>query len=126
MINIINQTRKSFALFKNIQYLFHRKPRSPDVPTQSSKLEPFSINYLHDNPGSRYTPKKLGRGSGSGKGYFSIDIAKQVAVVSRVTGLEREEDLMYVFREDKPLFKRDCLSMDEFFASRFIYIETPS
>lgn len=68
MINIISQLTRHANLLKNIQFMFHRKARDPSVPTQSSILEPFSINYLHDNPGARYYPKKLGRGRASGKG----------------------------------------------------------
>lgn len=72
MINIISLARKNYSLLKNMQYLYHRKPRPQEVPTQSLKMEPFSINYLHNNPGSTYTPKRLGRGPGSNKGYSPI------------------------------------------------------
>jgi hypothetical protein len=74
MINIIGLARRNFSLLKNIQFLFHRKPRPQEVPTQRPTLEPFSINYLRDNPGAKYSPKLLGRGPGSNKGYhFSYE-----------------------------------------------------
>ena len=66
---MIRRLTQCFSLLKNIQFSFHRKPRPSNVPTQSDKLEPFSINYLHDNPGARYTAKRLGRGPASNKGY---------------------------------------------------------
>jgi len=65
MIKIISQLARNVSLLNNVQFMFHRKAKDPIIP---SSLEPFSINYLHDNPGARYYPKKLGRGRASGKG----------------------------------------------------------
>ena len=45
-----------------------RPRRNPSIPTQSSTMMPFAIQYLHDNPGSKRYPKQVGRGPGSGKG----------------------------------------------------------
>ena len=70
---MIRRLSQCFSLLKNIQFSFHRKPRPSSVPTQSDKLEPFTINYLHDNPGARYTAKRLGRGPASNKGYSCIN-----------------------------------------------------
>lgn len=49
-------------------YCFHRKVRVTEEPTQAPVLQPFAINYLHDNPGARREAKIVGRGPGSGKG----------------------------------------------------------
>ena len=38
-------------------------------------MRPFNINAINDNKGSRRYPKDVGRGPGSGKGYFLINIA---------------------------------------------------
>lgn len=65
---MLRRITHTLSLIKNVQFFFHRKPRDPAVPTQNSYLEPFSINNLHDNPGAKYYPKKLGRGPGSNKG----------------------------------------------------------
>lgn len=81
MINIIGLVKNKGPLLKTIQFLFHRKPRPQDVPTQRPTMEPFSINHLRDNPGSRYTPKELGRGPASGKGYHFPHIERQVLEV---------------------------------------------
>lgn len=48
---------------------FHRKVRTTEVPTQAPILNPFKLNFLHDNPGARRYAKIVGRGPGSGKGY---------------------------------------------------------
>ena len=108
MINIINQFRKNISLLKNIQFLFHRKRRDPSVPTQNAKIEPFSINFLYDNPGARYTPKKLGRGPGSGKGYLHLYLVRQVEEAIKVKKHNQEEAPMFVLREVKPQSKKDC------------------
>lgn len=68
-------------LTKMNMFSFHRKVRTTEVPTQASYLEPFSINYLHDNPGSRRWPKIVGRGPGSGKGYSISDVEKHAGEV---------------------------------------------
>lgn len=108
MINIISQLSRHANLLKNIQFMFHRKPRDPSVPTQSSILEPFSINKLHDNPGARYYPKILGRGRASGKGYRLNNAEKLVVGVIKVIGPGKEEVLMFVLKEDKLQFRKGC------------------
>ena len=66
---MLRRIAQCFSLVKHLQFGYGRKPRPSEAPTQSQKLLPFSINHLHDNPGARYTAKRLGRGPGSGKGY---------------------------------------------------------
>ena len=57
-----------FTLFRRILFTFHQKPRSPDVPTHRGNIFSMPINSLHDNPGARYEPKRVGRGPASNKG----------------------------------------------------------
>ena len=68
---MLRRITQCFSLVKHLQFSYARKPRPSETPTQSPKLLPFSINNLHDNPGARYSAKKLGRGPASGKGYSS-------------------------------------------------------
>lgn len=55
-------------LITPILYSMRMKARPLDMPTQAPIMLPFTPNYLHDNPGSKRYPKKVGRGPGSGKG----------------------------------------------------------
>ena len=126
MINIISQLGKHVNLLKNIQFMFHRKPRDPSVPTQSSILEPFNINYLHDNPGARYYSKRLGRGRASGKGYTIDNIEKPVVEVIRVTGPEQEAVLTFVLKEVRLPFRKDYLNMEKYAKRNYLLIQTPS
>lgn len=72
------------SLLNQIIYSVHRKPRDPAIPTHAPIIHPFSINYLHNNPGYRRYPKALGRGPGSGKGYNIINSVKLQEEVSKV------------------------------------------
>lgn len=73
-INLINLVMlgylaKAARLTTTLVFSVARARRHPAIPTQASTITPFSIQFLHDNPGSTRKPKKLGRGPGSGKGY---------------------------------------------------------
>lgn len=108
---MIKRISQSLCLLRNMQYFFGRKPRGSNVPTQSKILEPFSINCLHDNPGARYTAKKLGRGPASGKGSSSVYLEKHVEEELRDRDHDREEALMFALKEDRLPCKRDFLNM---------------
>eukprot|EP01015_Nassula_variabilis_P013691 TRINITY_DN2127_c0_g1_i5.p1 TRINITY_DN2127_c0_g1~~TRINITY_DN2127_c0_g1_i5.p1 ORF type:complete len:299 (+),score=41.88 TRINITY_DN2127_c0_g1_i5:125-1021(+) len=56
--------------FQFVKGLF-KKARTADIPTHREELLPFTISNLWDNPGAKRTPKRLGRGPGSGKGKTS-------------------------------------------------------
>jgi len=77
------------------------------VATQNKTLEPFSINYLHDNPGARYTPKRLGRGPGSGKGSSSIYLEKHADEESKDRNHVQEVVLTFDSKVVKLLSKKD-------------------
>lgn len=62
----------SSKLLTPIVYGVMQPSRPSSVPTQSDIMLPYSINYLHDNPGSHRKAKILGRGRASGKGYIQI------------------------------------------------------
>ncbi len=66
----------NFNLLTCLRFSYVIKPRPSSVPTQSSIMLPYTIGNLHDNPGSRRIPKRLGRGPGSGKGYKIVNIEK--------------------------------------------------
>lgn len=70
MLALARLALPSTKLMTPLAYSFHRKPRGSDVPTQSSVMQPFSINCLHDNPGSKRRTLRLGRGPANGKGYL--------------------------------------------------------
>ena len=71
---VIKRAISTTRLITPLLFQFHRKPRPTHVPTQAPYMQPYSINFLQDNPGSTRHAKKLGRGRASGKGYhFSID-----------------------------------------------------
>jgi hypothetical protein len=108
---MIRRITQCFSLLKNIQYAFGRKPRGSNVPTQNKTLEPFSINCLHDNPGARYTPKRLGRGPGSGKGLYSVNLGRRVGEESRDRNLDLGVVLTFGLRVDRLRSRKDCPNM---------------
>lgn len=69
---LIQRAFTALNLLKPIVFAASRARRPSSVPTQSTIMEPFSINKLHDNPGATRNSKIVGRGPGSGKGYFIV------------------------------------------------------
>jgi hypothetical protein len=68
MQKLIQSCRKLSSV---TSFLYKSAVRPSHVITHRNELLPFTPNNLWDNPKSRRTPKRLGRGPGSGKGKTS-------------------------------------------------------
>jgi hypothetical protein len=68
---MLSRISRTLPLMTRVCFAFNQPPRDATLPTESDFMLPYSINFLHDNKGAVRFPKRVGRGPGSGKGYFS-------------------------------------------------------
>ena len=66
----IKAITRNINILTKLCYMYIQPPRDSSLPTEASTMLPYSINFLHDNKGAVRFPKQVGRGPGSGKGYF--------------------------------------------------------
>lgn len=74
---ILSRISRTLPIFTRLCFNYNQPPRDSTLQTESEFMLPYSINFLHDNKGAVRCPKQLGRGPGSGKGYFLHNIIEK-------------------------------------------------